>query len=154
MQKFKCIKYPSGVVLRLPLDRALEEIQNAQAHFVPKSCYNHFYNRMAKIEKGNNLVKKHDFSKNQNNNFIHTETDSGKTYAYLKVGENVTDTVIKHEEKRTKKLNLFQKLLKKMDSFLGTKFAPVEFEIIPGKVKRTITPRYQKFLYHDPSLFK
>jgi hypothetical protein len=140
--KFKCIKYPQGTIVRVPDEIASQAVASGQAHYVSKGHAKSMYKRVQKISQNQEILEKHDFSKEQNLNFLHR--DGKKTYAYLHKKDHV-DYVLKGSKELKRKRSWWQRLLSKVDNILGTKLAPQEVQITPDLVQVT-TPRYQRYL--------
>lgn len=140
--KFKCIKYPQGTVIRVPEEIARQAVEAGTAHYVSKRYAKTMHKKVQKITKNQEILEKYDFSKDQELNFLHK--DGNKTYAYLH-RKDVVDYVVKNSKEQVKKKSWWQKILAKVDSFLGTKLSPKEVQVTDDLVQIT-TPRYQRYL--------
>ena len=141
-QKMRTIKFKNGAVMRVSESLALPYIESGEAHYVPKSTLKSFWKTQDKLEKNNSYLEKYDFSKEQDKNFLHKESN-GKVYAYLLRKVKVKVEAIIPEKKEIKKLSWWQKLTNAIGI---SHFEPKEVIIEEGKLKLVKTPMYQRFL--------
>lgn len=139
--KMKTIKFKNGAVMRVTESMALLYIDSGEAHYVPKSTLKRFWKTQDKLERNNTYLENFDFSKEQDQNFLHKEED-GRVFAYLfrKNREKIEEYT--PEKKGVKKLKWWQKL----GNAIGlSNFEPKEIILQEQGLKITSYPMYQRF---------